>query len=58
MVSCISPIEKLSIIPKTTVSYMRTPVEPLISIGEISVIYFEQNTLNEPEDAPYKNLPV
>jgi hypothetical protein len=37
---------------------MSTPVDPLISIGETSVIYFEQKTPNAPDDIPYRNLPT
>ena len=37
---------------------MMIPVEPLISTGDASVIYFEQNTLKAPELEPYRNLPM
>jgi len=34
------------------------PVGPLISTGEVSAMYFGQNTLNDPQATPNTNLPI
>ena len=42
-------------IPKQIIIYERVPAGPLISVGEISKMYFEENTKNAPHEIPYIN---